>query len=119
MHRLIACRYPSADVAVLSWERLSGHFAGERMAGIATMLRRQAEHGARVEPAAQVTRDRYIGVQPQTHGLFDRELVKWVHGVLDASGFDARLGFVDSRLDGEVDHPERSTLVPTSEVTPL
>jgi hypothetical protein len=35
--RLIACRYPTADSAVLSWERLSAHFAGERAAGIATM----------------------------------------------------------------------------------
>jgi hypothetical protein len=37
MRRLIACRYPTADSAVLSWERLSAHFAGERAAGIATM----------------------------------------------------------------------------------
>src|SRR5438477_213716 len=35
--RLIACRYPSAEVAVSSWERLSDHFASERAAGIATM----------------------------------------------------------------------------------
>jgi hypothetical protein len=35
--RLVASRYPSADLAVLSWERLSEHFAGERAAGIATM----------------------------------------------------------------------------------
>jgi hypothetical protein len=35
--RLVACRYPSADVAVGSWERLSDHFASERAAGIATM----------------------------------------------------------------------------------
>jgi hypothetical protein len=35
--RLVACRYPSADVAVASWERLSGHFASERAAAIATM----------------------------------------------------------------------------------
>jgi hypothetical protein len=35
--RLIACRYPTADSAVVSWERLSAHFAGERAAGIATM----------------------------------------------------------------------------------
>jgi hypothetical protein len=37
MPRLIACRYPTADSAVVSWERLSAHFAGERAAGIATM----------------------------------------------------------------------------------
>jgi hypothetical protein len=35
--RLVACRYPNADVAVESWERLSGHFASERSAAIATM----------------------------------------------------------------------------------
>jgi hypothetical protein len=35
--RLVACRYPSAEVAVESWERLSGHFASERAAAIATM----------------------------------------------------------------------------------
>jgi hypothetical protein len=37
MPRLVACRYPTADSAVISWERLSAHFAGERAAGIATM----------------------------------------------------------------------------------
>jgi hypothetical protein len=37
MPRLVACRYPTADSAVVSWERLSAHFAGERAAGIATM----------------------------------------------------------------------------------
>src|SRR5690242_10485184 len=35
--RLVACRYPSADLAVESWERLSRHFASERAAAIATM----------------------------------------------------------------------------------
>ena len=35
--RLIACRYPTAEAAVDSWERLSDHFASERAAGIATM----------------------------------------------------------------------------------
>jgi hypothetical protein len=35
--RLMACRYPTADEAVVSWERLSDHFASERAAGIATM----------------------------------------------------------------------------------
>src|SRR5919204_2113032 len=35
--RLVACRYASAEVAVESWERLTGHFASERAAGIATM----------------------------------------------------------------------------------
>ena len=35
--RLIACRYPDSDAALVSWERLSDHFAGERAAGIATM----------------------------------------------------------------------------------
>jgi hypothetical protein len=33
----MACRYPTAEVAVESWERLSHHFAWERAAGIATM----------------------------------------------------------------------------------
>src|SRR6185437_16413352 len=35
--RLVACRYPTAEAAVDSWERLSDHFATERAAGIATM----------------------------------------------------------------------------------
>jgi len=35
--RFVACRYSSADVAVEAWERLSGHFASERAAAIATM----------------------------------------------------------------------------------
>jgi hypothetical protein len=35
--RLIACRYATAQDAVMSWERLSEHFATERAAGIATM----------------------------------------------------------------------------------
>lgn len=33
----MACRYPSAEVALESWERLSDHFASARAAGIATM----------------------------------------------------------------------------------
>jgi hypothetical protein len=37
VRNLIACRYGSAEEAVASWERLAGHFAGERAAGIATM----------------------------------------------------------------------------------
>jgi hypothetical protein len=35
--RLIACRYPTVEAAMESWELLSNHFAGERAAGIATM----------------------------------------------------------------------------------
>jgi hypothetical protein len=35
--RLAACRYPDAEEARASWERLSEHFALERAAGIATM----------------------------------------------------------------------------------
>src|SRR5436190_12691713 len=35
--RLVACRYPTAEAAVSSCERLSHHFATERAAGIATM----------------------------------------------------------------------------------
>jgi hypothetical protein len=37
MRRLIACRYPGAEAALQSWERLTDHFATERSAGIATM----------------------------------------------------------------------------------
>lgn len=34
-------------------------------------------------------------------GFFDGELVEGVHGVLDAVGFDAGVGFVDAGLDLE------------------
>ena len=33
----MACRYPSAEVAVESWQRLADYFAAERSEGVATM----------------------------------------------------------------------------------
>lgn len=35
----------------------------------------------------------------QPHGLFNRKLVEWVQGMLDAGSLDTGLRLVDARLD--------------------
>ena len=45
---------------------------GERSDRIRSMPGRQSQHGARVEPAAQVAADRHVGAEPEADRLVER-----------------------------------------------
>jgi hypothetical protein len=59
--RLVACRYPSADLAVLSWERLSEHFAGERCEDDIPELIAERLYACAARNAAALARDGHSG----------------------------------------------------------